>query len=168
MAEDRVASVGSLGHDNESAREGCRTKEPPDPEATRERQWVYEIYRHRDASRNKLAPPIPAESSSLQWRVKQRSTFHVRIMDVLVIDYVGRGKTITGVYYAELIQELCNVVNEKRRGRLWQEVLLHFSKHIHCRPWPLSSTATLCSQVTRHIIFISSVHSLQHVICRML
>ena len=31
MAEDRVASVGSLGHDSESDRVGCRTKEPPDP-----------------------------------------------------------------------------------------------------------------------------------------
>ena len=59
MAEDRVASAGSLSHDNESDREGCRTKEPPDPQATPRRTSRRNLYmrrrRHRDASRHKLA-----------------------------------------------------------------------------------------------------------------
>ena len=37
MAEDRVASVGSLGHDSEPDRERCRTKEPPDPQSEPEK-----------------------------------------------------------------------------------------------------------------------------------
>jgi len=59
MAEDRVDSAGSLSHDNESDREGCRTKEPPDPQATPRRTSRRNLYmrrwRHRDASRHKLA-----------------------------------------------------------------------------------------------------------------
>ena len=59
MAEDRVASAGSLSHDNESDREGCRTKEPLDPQATPRRTSRRNLYmrrrRHRDASRSKLA-----------------------------------------------------------------------------------------------------------------
>ena len=59
MAEDRVASAGSLSHDNESDREGCRTKEPLDPQATPRRTSRRNLYmrrrRHRDASRHKLA-----------------------------------------------------------------------------------------------------------------
>lgn len=44
---------------------------------------------------------------------------------VLMIDYLERGKTVTGNYYAELIRKLRTVIKEKRRGKLRQGVLLH-------------------------------------------
>ena len=42
-----------------------------------------------------------------------------------MIDYLERGKTVTGVYYAELIRKLRAAIKEKRRGKLRQGVLLH-------------------------------------------
>ena len=44
---------------------------------------------------------------------------------VLMIDYLERGKTVTGVYYAELIRKLRSAIKEKRRGKLSLGVLLH-------------------------------------------
>lgn len=44
---------------------------------------------------------------------------------VLMIDYLERGTTVTGVYYAELIRKLRKTIKEKRRGKLAQGVLLH-------------------------------------------
>ena len=42
-----------------------------------------------------------------------------------MIDYLERGKTITGVYYAELIKKLRSAIKEKRRGKLSHGMLLH-------------------------------------------
>jgi [histone H3]-lysine36 N-dimethyltransferase SETMAR len=44
---------------------------------------------------------------------------------VLMIDYLERGKTVTGAYYAELIRKLREIIKEKRRGKLTHGVLLH-------------------------------------------
>lgn len=44
---------------------------------------------------------------------------------VLMIDYLQRGKTITGVYYAQLIRKLRVAIKEKRRGKLCQGVVFH-------------------------------------------
>ena len=59
MADDRVTSVGSLGHDSEPDRERCRTKEPPGPQSILRRTSRTNEYmkhrRDRDASSNKLA-----------------------------------------------------------------------------------------------------------------
>jgi len=42
-----------------------------------------------------------------------------------MIDYLETGKTVTGVYYAELIRKLRSAIKEKRRGKLSHGVLLH-------------------------------------------
>jgi len=44
---------------------------------------------------------------------------------VLMIDYLERGKTVTGDHYAELIWKLRSAIKEKRRGKLSHGVLLH-------------------------------------------
>ena len=46
---------------------------------------------------------------------------------VLLTDYLEKGKTVTGMYYAGLIRKLREVrlIKEKRRGKLTQGVLLH-------------------------------------------
>ena len=42
-----------------------------------------------------------------------------------MIDYLQRGKTVTGVYYAELIRKIQSAIKEIRRGKLSHGVLLH-------------------------------------------
>jgi len=42
-----------------------------------------------------------------------------------MIGYLERGKTVTGVYYAELIRKLRSAIKEIRRGKLSHGVLLH-------------------------------------------
>ena len=44
---------------------------------------------------------------------------------ILMINYLERGKTVTGVYYAELLRKLRAVQKNKRCGKLHQGVLLH-------------------------------------------
>ena len=44
---------------------------------------------------------------------------------VLMTGYLERGKTVTGVYYAELIRKLRSAIKEIRRGKLSHGVLLH-------------------------------------------
>jgi len=44
---------------------------------------------------------------------------------VLMIGYLERGKTVTGVYYAKLIRKLWSAIKEKRCGKLSHGVLLH-------------------------------------------
>jgi len=45
--------------------------------------------------------------------------------DVLMISYLERGKTVTGVYYAELIRKLRSAIKEKRCGKSSHGVLLY-------------------------------------------
>ena len=42
-----------------------------------------------------------------------------------MIDYLERGKTVTGDYYAELIRKLWAAIKEKRRGKLIHGLLRH-------------------------------------------
>lgn len=44
---------------------------------------------------------------------------------VIMIDYLQKGATITGSYYAEQIQRLREAIKEKRRGKLSAVVLFH-------------------------------------------
>jgi len=44
---------------------------------------------------------------------------------VLMTDYLERGKTVTGIYYAESLRKLYAAIKHKRRGKLRQGVLLH-------------------------------------------
>ena len=44
---------------------------------------------------------------------------------ILMIDYLERGKTITGVHYADQIRKLRAAIKQKRRGKLSHGVLLH-------------------------------------------
>lgn len=44
---------------------------------------------------------------------------------VLLVDYLEKGATITGSYYAQLIAKLREAIKEKRRGKLRKGVLFH-------------------------------------------
>jgi len=43
----------------------------------------------------------------------------------LMIDYLERRRTVTGVYYADQIRKLLAAIEQKRRGKLLHGVLLH-------------------------------------------
>ena len=45
--------------------------------------------------------------------------------EILLINYLEHGKTITGKYYAELIAKLRQAIKSKRRGMLRRGVLFH-------------------------------------------
>ena len=42
-----------------------------------------------------------------------------------MIDYLERGKTVTGVYYVDQIRKLCAAIKQKHQGKLRHSVLLH-------------------------------------------
>lgn len=44
---------------------------------------------------------------------------------ILFIDYLEKGKTVNGTYYAAILKKLRVAIREKRRGKLASEVLLH-------------------------------------------
>lgn len=44
---------------------------------------------------------------------------------VIMIDYLGKGTTITGEYYTSLINKLREKIKEKRRGKLTKGILYH-------------------------------------------
>ncbi|KAM3914022.1 histone-lysine N-methyltransferase SETMAR-like [Leptodactylus fuscus] len=44
---------------------------------------------------------------------------------IIMVDYLEKGATITGSYYAEQIRRLQEAIKEKRRGKLWAGVLFH-------------------------------------------
>ena len=44
---------------------------------------------------------------------------------VIMVDYLQRGATITGLYYADLIHKLRDAIKDKRCGKLRRKVLLH-------------------------------------------
>lgn len=43
---------------------------------------------------------------------------------ILLIDYLEKGKTVTGEYYANVLKQLREAIKEKRRGKLASKVLL--------------------------------------------
>ena len=43
---------------------------------------------------------------------------------ILLIDYKGKGRSITGEYYAAILEKLKKAIKEKRRGKLTKGVLL--------------------------------------------
>ena len=51
---------------------------------------------------------------------------------VLLTEYLPRGITINGPYYASIIERLCSVIVKKGRGKVSHEVLLlHDNALIH-------------------------------------
>ena len=63
-----------------------------------------------------------------QGGVIRRKSDSLRIWDakgIVFIDYLQKGKTINGEYYAKLLRELRQAIKSKRPGKLTKGVLLH-------------------------------------------
>ena len=56
--------------------------------------------------------------------VQDTTTVFCDTKGVIVFDSLPKRSTITGVYYANLIDQLRTAINEKRRGKLSKGVLL--------------------------------------------
>jgi hypothetical protein len=89
-----------------------------------------------------------SKQESMQWHIKGSSSpnkFKVapsaeKIMatifwdcqGILMIDYLNKGSTVTGEYYADLMHRLKDSIKMKRRGKLTQGVLLvHSNAPVH-------------------------------------
>jgi histone-lysine N-methyltransferase SETMAR len=89
-----------------------------------------------------------SKQESMQWHIKGSSTpnkFKVtpsaeKIMatvfwdcqGILMIDYLNKGSTVTGEYYADLMHRLRDSIKVKRCGKLTQGVLLvHSNAPVH-------------------------------------
>jgi len=72
-----------------------------------------------------VASPPPVKFRKIASADKVLASVFWDSKGVLMIDYLERGKTVTGVYYAELIHKLRSAIKEKRRGKLSDGVLLH-------------------------------------------
>jgi len=69
----------------------------------------------------------PTSTPTVKFR-KIASAGKVMVWDsegVLMIDYLERGKTVTSIYYAELLRKLRAAIKNRRCGKLHQGVLLH-------------------------------------------
>ncbi len=63
---------------------------------------------------------------------KFMATFFWDCHGVIFVDYLPRGQTITGQYYASLLKKLREQIKEKRRGTLAKGVLLlHDNARVH-------------------------------------
>jgi [histone H3]-lysine36 N-dimethyltransferase SETMAR len=85
-----------------------------DPESKRQSmEW-----RHQGSPPPKKFRVIPSAGKIL-------STVFWDFEGVLFVDYLPKGKTINGQYYANLIPQLREAIKEKRRGKLRRGVLFH-------------------------------------------
>jgi len=72
-----------------------------------------------------VTSPTPGKFRKIASAGKIMSSVFWDSEGVLMIGYLERGKTVTGVYYTELIRKLRSAIEEKRCGKLSHGVLLH-------------------------------------------
>jgi len=95
---------------------------------TMDKTWAHHFYpetKQRSKQWKHVTSPTPVKFHKIASAGKIMASVFWDSEGVLMIDYLERGKTVTGVYYAELIQKLRSAIKEKRRGKLSHGVLLH-------------------------------------------
>ena len=86
------------------------------------------IFSHRiKLSRQWVGPgsPRPKKFKTQPSAGKVMSTVFWDAKGVIMLDFLPKRSTITGVYYANLLDQLRTAIREKRRGKLSKGVLLH-------------------------------------------
>ncbi|UYV74114.1 hypothetical protein LAZ67_11002156 [Cordylochernes scorpioides] len=74
-----------------------------------------------------------SKRQSMQWKhsgtpppKKAKTVASARmVMGVLLLDFLNKGQTITGNYYANLVKQLREAIEEKRRGRFPRKIVYH-------------------------------------------
>lgn len=105
-------------------------RDPCDFEAriiTADETWVYD-YQPESKQQSKVwvrrgsAPPVKFKATRSTG--KTLLTVYWDCQGIVMVDYLQRGRTMTGEYYAELLRRLREAVKVERRGKLSRGVLL--------------------------------------------
>lgn len=102
---------------------------------TGDETWVYHYEpesKQESMQWHKKGTPPPKKYKVSQSAGKIMATIFWDIEGILLIDYKERGVSITGEYYASLLEKLKEAIKEKRRGKLPKGVLLlHDNAPVH-------------------------------------
>ena len=69
--------------------------------------------------------PAPKKAKVVSSAGKMMASVFWDAKGIVFIDYLQKGKTINGEYYAKLLRELRQAIKSKRSGKLTNSVLLH-------------------------------------------
>ena len=89
--------------------------------------WVhYYEPENKAQSRQSVGPgsPRPQKFKTQPPSGKMMATVFWDAQGVIMLDFLAKKSTITGAYYANLLDQLRIVIREKRRGKLSKEILL--------------------------------------------
>ncbi|UYV78083.1 hypothetical protein LAZ67_16000046 [Cordylochernes scorpioides] len=69
--------------------------------------------------------PLPKKAKTVPSAGKVMVSVFWDSEGVLLIDFLNKGQTITGNYYANLVKQLREAIKEKRRGKLSRKIVYH-------------------------------------------
>ena len=69
--------------------------------------------------------PTPKKAKLVSFAGKKMASVFWDAKGIVLIDYLQKGETINGKYYAELLRELRQAIKSQRPGKLTKGVLLH-------------------------------------------
>lgn len=95
--------------------------------------------------------PPPKKAKATPSRQKVMATVFWDSKGILLIDFLEKGKTITGTYYTELLIKLKEAIKKKRRG-LWTKgvKLLHDNARVHTAKIAVAKAQELKFQILAH------------------
>lgn len=70
--------------------------------------------------------PPPKKAKTVLSAVKVMATVFWDALGVIFVDYLEKGKTITGEYYASLLEQLKTKIKEKRPHLARKKILFHY------------------------------------------
>ena len=94
---------------------------------TGDETWVYYYELENKAqSRQRIGPgsPRPKKFKTQPSASKVMATVFWDAQGIIVLDFLAKKSTITGAYYANLLDQLRTAIREKRRGKLSKGILL--------------------------------------------
>lgn len=95
---------------------------------TMDETWVHHYQpESKQQSRQWKHPgsPTPKKAKNVKSAGKVMASIFWDAEGVLLVDFLESGRTITGTYYAHLLQQLREKIKEKRRGKLTKIPLFH-------------------------------------------
>jgi len=84
------------------------------------------------------------------------TTFFWDSEGIIMVDYLPRGQTITGAYYATLMRRLREAVKEKRRGKLrkcTKMLILHDNARPHTAQISTTAIHDCGFELVPHLLF---------------
>ena len=95
---------------------------------TMDETWVHHFepeYKQQSMQWKHPSSPTPKKAWVVPFAGKVMASIFWDAKGVLLMDFLGKGKTVTGVYYASLLDKVRVAIKEKRRGMLKKGVLFH-------------------------------------------